>query len=143
MVYLFDVNPKLLAKEVAAALKEKKELTPPNWSRFVKTGAHRERPPVDKDWWHIRAASVLRAICKNGPIGVSKLRVKYGSKRNRGVAPEKFRKGSGAIIRKILQQLESAGLIKQQKESVHKGRVITPAGISLLNKSAVKVKEMK
>jgi len=139
MVSVFDAHAGKLAKEVAEALKAKKELTPPKWSSFVKTGVHKERPPQQKDWWYIRAAAVLRTIYKEGPIGISKLRSKYGGKKNRGSKPEKFRKGSGSVIRKIVQQLEAAGLIKYKKEGVNKGRIITPAGVSILNKAAAKI----
>jgi small subunit ribosomal protein S19e len=134
----FDVSPQRLATEVAQELKAK--IKAPDWSKFVKTGAHRERPPANKDWWYIRAASVLRTVYKNGPVGVSKLRSRYGGAKNRGVKPARFTKSSGSVIRKIMQQLETAGLVMNKKEGVHKGRVITPAGTSLLTKAAMKVK---
>lgn len=138
MVSIFDAHAGKLAKEVAAVLKTKEELTPPVWAKFVKTGVHKEKPPQQKDWWYIRAAAVLRTIYKDGPVGVSKLCSKYGGKKNRGNKPNKFIKGSGSVIRKIVQQLQAAGLIKYKKEGVHKGRVITSAGTALLNKAAVK-----
>jgi len=53
-------------------------------------------------------------------------------KRINGMAPEHFRRASGKIIRTILQQLEIAKLIKQETIGVHKGRVITNEGKSLL-----------
>jgi len=137
MVSVFDVKPEALANEVARELKSK--IQAPAWTAFVKTGQHKQRPPVNKDWFFIRAASILRVIYKDGPVGVSKLRSKYGGAKNRGVKPEKFTKASGNIIRKALQQLEKAGLIRQQKEGVHKGRVVTPAGMSLLEKASAKV----
>lgn len=138
MVLPTDVNPQELAREVANALKEK--ITAPKWATFVKTGAHKERPPLEKDWWYIRAASVLRTIYRSGPVGVSKLRSKYGGAKNRGVKPHQFTKASGSILRKILQQLETAGFVAKVKEGVHKGRVITPAGVSLLAKAAARIK---
>ena len=139
MVSIFDAHAGKLSKEVAAVLKSKEELNPPAWAKFVKTGVHKEKPPQQKDWWQIRAAAVLRTIYKDGPVGVSKLCSKYGGKKNRGNKPNKFHKGSGSVIRKIVQQLQAAGLIRYKKEGVHKGRVITPAGTSLLNKAAAKV----
>lgn len=117
----------------------KKVIKKPRFADFVKTGMHKERPPFNKDWWYVRAAAILRSIYKLGPIGVSKLRTKYGGRKNRGVAPDKYFKGSGSIIRKILQQLEQAGLIKKVDKGVHKGRIITPKGKSLLDKIAVQV----
>ncbi|MEM2873884.1 MAG: 30S ribosomal protein S19e [Candidatus Nanoarchaeia archaeon] len=139
MVSPLDVSPQALAKEVAQELKSK--IAAPAWAKFVKTGSHKERPPLQEDWWYIRAASIMRTIYRNAPIGVSKLRTKYGGTKNRGVKPERFKKASGSIIRKILQQLEKAGLVAQKKEKTHKGRVLTPAGISLLTKAAARIKE--
>ncbi|MBS3065171.1 MAG: 30S ribosomal protein S19e [DPANN group archaeon] len=139
MVSVFKVSPQSLVKETAEELKGKFQA--PSWATFVKTGHNKERPPMQPDWWHIRAASVLRVIYKDGPVGVSKLRSKYGSRKNRGVKPHKFTRASGNIIRKILQQLETAGLVQQQKTGVHKGRIITPAGSSLLSKIAKKVEK--
>jgi len=141
MVSVFDVKPQELAKEVAQELKTK--IQAPAWTAFVKTGMHKQRPPMNKDWFYIRAASILRTIYKDGPVGVSKLRSKYGGLKNRGVEPSKFTKSSGNIIRKALQQLEKAGLIMQKKEGVHKGRIVTPAGMSLLEKTAMKVAAKK
>ena len=43
-----------------------------------------------------------------------------------------FRKGSGAIIRNALHQLEDAGLV----EKVEGGRVVSPKGRSFLDKTA-------
>lgn len=139
MVKVYDVNQDALVNEVAALLQKEKKILMPDWARFVKTGTNKERPPVQENWWYLRAASILKKVYTLGPIGVAKLRTKYGSKKNRGVKPEEFRKSSGKIIRSLLQQLETAGYIKQEKKSQHKGRVITPLGASLLDKAAGKI----
>lgn len=125
----------LLAQE----LKGISQIKPPAWTSFVKTGMHKERPPARKDWWHIRAASVLRTIARLGPIGTSKLRTKYGGKHSRGYKSERFARGSGSIIRKAIQQLEKAGLVKQTVKGVHKGRVATEKASDLMNTVASKV----
>ena len=62
----------------------------------------------------------------------------YGQKKNRGVKPEHFYKGSGKIVRVILQQLELEGLIKKVEKGIHKGKIITPKGQSLLDQLAKK-----
>lgn len=134
MSTVYDANTQELIKKVAEALKEK--IKAPEWSMFVKTGVSRERPPVEKDWWYTRGASILRKIYLNGPIGTNKLRIKYGGRKNRGYKPEKTFIGSGKIIRVILQQLEQIELIKKSDKGVHKGRVITPKGKSFLDKLA-------
>ncbi len=139
MASVFDVQPNELIEKAAEELKSNNEFIPPEWAQFVKTGMHRERPPARADWWHIRTAAIMRTIYKDGPIGVEKLRSKYGGKKNRGVAPERFYKSSGNIIRKILQQLERAGLAKQTEIGVHKGRILTPKGKSFLDKIATQI----
>ena len=118
------------------AIKLKDKVNPPDWASYVKTGHGKQRPPIREDWWHIRAAAVLLSVQKLGPVGVSKLSVKYGNRKNKGVKPEKFAKGSANIIRKILQQLESSGLLKQEEVGVHKGRIVTNVGIKLINESS-------
>lgn len=114
-------------------------MDPPEWVIFVKTGASRERPPSNDDWWYVRAASIMRTLYKIGPVGISKLRKKYGGKKNRGYKPERFYLAGGNIIRKILQQFEKAGLVKFVEKGVHKGRILTPKGISLINKVASEI----
>lgn len=136
MPTVYDVSTNEIISKTAQELKAVKEIKPPDWAPFVKTGMHRERPPQQQDWWYVRAAAILLTVRKKGPIGVEKLRTKYGGKKNRGHKPEKFYKGSGNIIRKVLQQLEAAQLIKHVKIGVHKGRVATKQGMSLLDKNA-------
>ena len=142
MTTVYDVDTQELILKAAQELKKIPEIKAPAWAPFVKTGMHKERPPVDNDWWYVRVASILRAIYRLGPVGVSKLRNKYGGKKNRGVKKEHFFKGSGSIIRKSLQQLESAGLIKFAEKGVHKGRIITPKGKSFLDKLATNLKKV-
>ena len=120
MATMFNVSPQELIEKVKEDLKKINEIHPPSWAPFVKTGLHKERAPSQEDWWYIRAASVLRFISVRGPIGVSKLRKKYGGKKDRGVRPSRFRVASGNILRKVLQQLEKAGLAKQAEIGVHK-----------------------
>jgi small subunit ribosomal protein S19e len=139
MVTVYDVDLQELMKKAAEELKKVEAIKPLEWAKFVKTSAARERPPLDKDWWYIRAASVLRRIYIYGPLGVSKLRKKYGGMKNRGHKPERFYKGSGNIIRKVMQQLEKAELIKFVEKGVHKGRVITPKGKKFLDGIASKL----
>lgn len=136
MATIYDVDINQLIEKTGLELMKIGSIQPPEWANFVKTGVHKERPPVNQDWWYVRAAAVLRSVYILGPIGVSKLRQKYGGRQNRGYKPEIFKKGSGNILRKILQQLEKAGLIKQVEKGNRKGRIITPAGRSFLDKVA-------
>jgi small subunit ribosomal protein S19e len=136
MKYMESVDKTELVNKSATELKKIKEINPPEWSSFVRTGADKERPPVSKDWWYIRAASIMVKTARLGPVGVAKLRTQYGGKKRRGHKPAEFRKSSGSIVRKIMQQLEKAGLLRQHEKGIHKGRVLTPQGTSFLNKIA-------
>ena len=143
MASVYNVDQNELIEELAKELKSIDAVKPTEWAAFVKTGHMNERPPARADWWYVRAASLLRIVSIKGPIGVSKLRIRYGGKKNRGVAPGRFYKASGNIVRKILQQLEKAELLKQDSRDVHKGRVITANGAKLLSKVADKLLKSK
>ncbi len=136
MTTVYDVNAHDLLTRLTEDLKEVKEVVPPVWSRYVKTGVCKERPPLQDDWWFIRAASLLRRLYIDGPVGVERLRRCYGGRKNRGHKPEKFGKASGAIIRTILQQLEEAGFV----EKAPRGRKLTPKGVCHLDRLAYEVK---
>ena len=125
-----------IIRKVAEELKKRKEITPPAWAAFAKTGAHKEMPPEDPDWWYVRVAAVLRRVYVDGPLGVERMRSFYGGKKNRGSKPNAFRKGSGSILRKSLQQLEAAGLIIHDKT----GRKVSPAGMAFLDNLSQEVK---
>ena len=139
MATIYQVDPEELIEKAAEELKKIKEIEPPAWAAYVKTGMHKERPPIKQDWWYIRSASILRHIYKVGMVGVSKLRTRYGGKKRKGHKPSHFHRGSGSIIRKILQQLEKAGFLKKAEKGAHKGRAITPKGKSLLDKAATQL----
>lgn len=140
---MYDVDSQEMIQKAAEELKKIPEIKPPEWAKFVKTGVHKERPPANNDWWFIRTASVMRAVYRLGPVGVSKLRTKYGGKKNRGVKKEHFYKGSGNILRKALQQLEKAGFVKFVEKGVHKGRIVTPKGRAFLDKIATQMQGIK
>ena len=134
----YDVPPAILIERLAKYLKDNVDaVRPPEWALYVKTGVHKERPPQNSDWWYIRCASLLRKVYVKGPIGVEHLRAEYGGRKDRGVKPEHTRKGSGAIIRKALQQLEEAGLVETVKGE---GRIVTPEGRSLLDSLSTEIK---
>ncbi len=139
MSSIFDVPTNDLIEGIAEELKKIPELKAPDWAIFVKTGVHKERPPLKRDWWYVRCAALLRKISLFGPIGTEKLRTQYGGKKNRGHKPEHFFKGSGSIIRKAMQGLEKAGLVKQSDKTGNKGRIITPKARSLMDKVASQI----
>ncbi|MCX8174722.1 MAG: 30S ribosomal protein S19e [Candidatus Micrarchaeota archaeon] len=128
MVTVYDVAPSRLVAKVAEKLASM-GISAPAWVGKVKSGAHRQRLPQQKNFWYLRLASLLRNAYIRGSVGVRSLRTHYGGRKVRGVKPEEKRKAGGSIIRKGLQALEAAGLMEKKK----KGRQITPAGRKLLD----------
>jgi small subunit ribosomal protein S19e len=132
MTTLYDIPANKLIELAATKLKSDERFTPPEWASCVKTGMHREHPPQNDDWWYVRCAALLRRIAMDGPVGTQRLRSVYGGKTDNSSKPERFVKGSGSIIRKAMQQLESAGFVK----TTPKGREISSQGRSFLDNSA-------
>ena len=130
MPHPVDVPPAVLLPKLATALRTQKAVAPPLWAGFVKTGVHKQRGPVQLDWWYLRSASVLRKISLIGPTGIERLSSEYGGKRDRGSAPYHARTGSRAILREIVQQLEKSGLLESQKK---RGRRVSAEGQRLLD----------
>lgn len=139
MTTAYDVQASELIMCAARKLKASDEIKPPEWAGYVKTGAHKQLPPVDADWWYVRCAAVLRQIRIEGPIGVSRLRSKYGGKERNGTMPPSFKKGSGSILRKVVQQLENIGYVKMLKD----GRAVTPDGQRFLDNAAYEVTQQE
>ncbi|MFH7903983.1 MAG: 30S ribosomal protein S19e [Candidatus Aenigmatarchaeota archaeon] len=136
MVNVYDVDPQKLIERLKEELKKIDVIKPPRRALFAKNSPANERPPEQEDFWYIRAASILRRLYIDGPIGVSRLRTYYGRRKQHRRRREKFMKASGKIIRTILQQLEKAGLVEKVER---KGRKLTPKGISLLDRIAHEV----
>jgi len=135
----YDVPAPILISKLAKYLKDNIDaVAPPPWAPVVKTGSHAQRPPDNPDWWFTRCASLLRKIYIEGPVGVSQLRSDYGGRVDRGVKPEHVRKGGGAAVRKALQQLEAAALVKSLG---NKGRVMTKEGRTLLDSLSTEIKK--
>jgi len=134
---VFELNSQEYNLKLAEALKQIPEFKEPEWAQFVKSGPAKERPIEDEDFWYKRSASILRQIYLKGIVGVNKLRTKYGSKKDRGMRPEEFRKAGGKIIRTILQQSDKAGFTEIAKtirgvRSKKPGRQLTDQGKKFL-----------
>jgi len=137
MPTVYDVEPNRLVERVSHYLMENvPEVSPPPWASYVKTGVHKERPPDREDWWYVRCASLLRKLYVHGPLGVSRLRREYGGRKKGKMRHEHAKPGSGNILRKALQQLEKAGLVKTVQG---RGRILTEKGQSLLDEVAAQI----
>ncbi len=128
MTYIYEVKSSELTK--LASVRLKKTISKPDYVDYVKSGPNKERIPSDPDFWFMRSASILRQVYINGPIGVSRLRTKYGSRQKHVVHRRHHINAGGSIIRDILIELEKFEFIKKTS----KGRIIMPKGQSFLDK---------
>jgi small subunit ribosomal protein S19e len=135
MAKAYDVPAHDLIERLTEQIKKEKKIQPPAWAVFVKTGAHTERIPHNKDWWYTRCASLIRKVYIHGPIGVSDLRSDYGGGKQVGYKVVHHRDASGAIIRKALQQLQEAGYIVNKR----KGRSISEEGMKKVDRIATEL----
>lgn len=136
MTTVFDVPADMLIQRAAEKLKSYEECAPPDWAMYVKTGVHKERPPVQEDWWYHRLAAILRKVYMYGPIGTERLAAHFGGKVDRGSKPYRARKGSRSVIRRALIALEEIGMVERHGK---KGRKISPKGQSFLDNTAHEV----
>ena len=133
MVNVYDVSPEQLIMRLAEKLKAEGNIRPPEWADYVKTGVHREKAPVQEDWWYHRVAAILRKVYVKGPIGVSRLSSDFGGKVDRGSKPYKAKQGGRSITRVALKQLEDQELVANEKGM---GRRVTPKGRKLLDNTS-------
>jgi len=133
MTTAHDVPAEHLIEKVAAQFKREGKVEPPEWSAFAKTGVHKEKSPAQDDWWYTRMAAVLRKVYLDGPIGTERLAALFGGKEDKGSKPSKAKAGSRAVARRCLKQLEELGYVSVVEK---KGRIISPAGQSLLDNAS-------
>ncbi len=126
-----EVDGTALIKHTADKLMQE-GIQKPAYIEFVKSSPSRERSPSDSNFWYVRCASILRQVYLNGPMGVSRLRIRYGSRKRHGVRRHHHVNAGGSIIKDAFDALEKQGYVKKTK----KGREITAKGVSLLDKTA-------
>ncbi|MDE1855475.1 MAG: 30S ribosomal protein S19e [Candidatus Micrarchaeota archaeon] len=131
MANVYEVDSGKLISVAAQKLKEK-GIARPAYVDFVKTGPSRERIPQQKDFWYVRSASLLRQVYLSGPLGISRLRTRYGSRKGHVVSRHHHMRAGGSMITDALNALEKAGYVTKGKQ----GREITPSGRSFLDKVA-------
>ena len=135
MAKVYDVPAAVLISKLAETLKNE-DIPAPSWTSFVKTGAHADKPPHERDWWHTRCASLLRKIYLHGPIGINELCKEYGGGKPVGYGAAHHRDAGGAIIRNAVQGLEKLGYVEKVEK---KGRVASKQGMQKLDKLATEI----
>ena len=102
---------------------------------MYKSGACCQRIPQERDWYYIRAVSLLKYLHTN-PLGIKKLLKRYGKMRSRGSAPSKRYLASGFLTRHLVQELERVGYL-----AIHpKGRYTSLKGKQLLLNAVAEMK---
>ena len=71
----------------------------------------------------------------HGPIGICDLKSAYGGRKRIGYNLDHHKDAGGSIIRKGLQQLESAGYITKK----NKGRLMTDDGTKKMDRLATEI----
>lgn len=142
MTTLYDAPAEEVIEALAERLESEDDVDAPEWMPYTKAGADRELPPEQDDFWTRRAASLLRKVAIDGPVGIGALKTEYGGNAQGSnrykVRPKHSADGSGNVIRTALQQLEDAGYVEIAEGE---GRKVTPAGQAFLDEIAADVLE--
>ena len=135
MAKVYDVPADIMIGKLAEILKNE-DIPAPSWIPFVKTGAHADKPPQNRDWWHTRCASIMRKIYLHGPIGINELRKDYGGGKPSGYGAAHHKDAGGAIIRNAIHGLEKLGYVEKVEK---KGRIISKQGMQKLDRLATEI----
>lgn len=143
-----EVCPVKFIDTLSKSLKEEKKLQKPEEAAYIKTGHGRELAPENENWYHIRAASILRKLymeeltnpekSKHG-FGVMWFARVYGGSKNNGHKPSHTVSGSKSLVRRILQSLENIKLVSKLSMG---GRKLSPTGLSYLESIAEQTVKM-
>ena len=139
MAKVYDVPADIFVTRLSEILKNE-DIPAPEWSLFVKTGTHADKPPQNSDWWHVRCASILRKTYLHGPLSVNDLRTMYGGGRPVGYGAAHHKDASGAIIRNAIHGLEKLGYVKKIEK---KGRILTKQATQKLDRLATEILKEK
>ena len=139
MAKVYDVPADIFITRLSEILKNE-DIPAPEWTFFVKTGTHADKPPQNSDWWHVRCASILRKTYLHGPLSVNELRSMYGGGKPVGYGAAHHRYASGAIIRNAVHALEKLGYNEKVEK---KGRLLTKQGTKKLDVLATEILKEK
>lgn len=129
-----DVAADLFIQEYAEHLRRSGKIELPTWVDIVKTGAYKELAPYDETWFYVRAAAIARHIYLRKSVGIGALQKYQGGAQNRGHRPAKHADASGSVQRKVVQALESIGVLEKDPKG---GRRISQDGMRDLDRIAV------
>lgn len=100
-----------LLKAIEDTLKSNEAIKLPENHDLIKTGFGRQYSPDSTCWFYMRMAAIVRQAMRNGTVSLKGLAYKHGNRKNRGVRPSCFAKGSNFVNGSAIAQLESIGWI--------------------------------
>ncbi|MES1911179.1 MAG: hypothetical protein MHM6MM_003658 [Cercozoa sp. M6MM] len=115
-----SVDAASFVEALAKHLKSTAKITPPAYVDLIKTGTHREMPPIDPDWFYTRAAAIARRIYVRKDAGVGTLAKVFGDVKRNGVRRNHHRDAARGLIRNILKQLETADIVCKTRSGVRR-----------------------
>ena len=122
----------------AQHLKRSGKVELPKWVDLAKTATYKELSPYNPDWYFVRAASVARKIYLRKNTGIGALTKWYGGRARRGTRREHYETAPGSVIRHIVQQLETLGVVEANADG---GRQITSQGQRDMDRIAREVRD--
>lgn len=130
MATVKDVPSDDFITALAAHFKSSGKIELPQWHDIVKTGVARELPPLNPDWFYVRAgmgilfssyivlASLARKVYCFPGRGVGSYSKVYGGHKRNGVRRGHQSSAATGIIRNILRQLEKSGFVSKGEKYV-------------------------
>ncbi|KAI5170372.1 small subunit ribosomal protein S19e [Pancytospora epiphaga] len=109
MEQVFRVRATPLLQAIEDILKNNEKINLPKDHDLIKTGSGRQFSPEQSDWFYKRMAAIVRqAMCK-GRVSLTGLGYRYGNRKNRGVRPSGFARGSNFVNGAAIAELEKIG----------------------------------
>lgn len=98
-----------LIEAIQETLKTKTEIELPKNCDLIKTSHGKQYSPESPFWFYTRMASIVRtAMCK-GTVSLKGLSQKYSCRKNGGVRPSRYAKGSEFVNESAIEQLIKIG----------------------------------
>lgn len=109
MENVYRVKAAPLIEAIKETLKNNNEVQQPKDHDMIKTSHGKQFSPEDQYWFYTRMASIVRvAMCK-GTVSLKGLARKYSCRKNAGVRPSRYAKGSEFVIESAIEQLIKIG----------------------------------
>lgn len=98
-----------LLKAIEGTLKANTAIKLPKDHDLIKTGSGRQYSPDSPDWFYTRMAAIVRLAMRKGRVSLKGLGSRFGARKNRGVRPSGFTRGSSFVNGAAVAELESIG----------------------------------